>query len=145
MDSTPTLEEERAESRAERLLLIEDDPELSTVLVRIARRMCRSLEVDWVGEFSAAQDRIRQQPYDAILADLYLADGKRGHTLAQLHSDQRTEGCFALMSACPLDELLQVLPHSEIPILSKPFTTREYGEFVLGLLDRSREQRRSEK
>ncbi len=141
MDSTSTLEEERAEPRSKRLLLIEDDRELSTVLVRIARRVCRSLEIDWVDEFSAAQDHIRLQHYDAILADLYLADGKRGHTLAQLHSDQRTDGCFALMSACPLDELLQVLPHSQIPILSKPFTTREYGEFVIGLLDRSSEKR----
>jgi DNA-binding response OmpR family regulator len=56
-----------------RLLCVEDDPDIATVV-----RLCfdpLDYEVEWVATLAAARQRLVQRPPDAVLLDLGLPDG----------------------------------------------------------------------
>lgn len=124
-------------SRERRMLLVEDDEELRTVLSRAAARSIPDLVVDWASDLRTARDRLQRGHYDAVLVDYCLGPQERGDRLYPVCAHHQPAACFAVMSARPLEELLRLAPGRDLPLLPKPFTTEEFGDFVHSLLDRA--------
>lgn len=117
-----------------RLLVVEDDHELRTVLERSARRHCGAVEVDWAEDLRAASRLLQTSRYDAVLADYVLSESERGTEVARLCRSWGQTGPIAIMSATPLPELMDRVRDPEMRLLPKPFTTKEFAAFVEGLL-----------
>lgn len=123
-----------------RMLVVEDDVELSTVLSRTAARACRGVDIDWADGLPSACDQLRSAHYDAVLADYLLGPFERGHVLYGICTRYQPHATFALMSAQPIEQLMAIAPEAHLPLLSKPFTAREWTDFVSSLLERTSER-----
>lgn len=123
--------------RPKRMLIIEDDYELHTVLERAARDHCPDLEVDWTADLRSARSRLERGRYDVVLADYVLSRNERGTEIQAWCEARRIPVRLAIMSSTPLGELMEVVPDPGVKLLPKPFTTLEFAGFVESLLDRS--------
>lgn len=118
-----------------RLLIVEDDRELYTVLERSARRHCPNLAIDWASDVAGATRQLRCVRYDAVLADYVLGPDERGTALLRPFRTHQAEARFAIMSATPLAELLDRVPDPTLQLLPKPFTSAEFAAFVQSLVE----------
>src|ERR1700686_4857676 len=57
-----------------RILLVEDEPHIGSAVQEHVRAAGHA--VDWVREIEAADGAMRTGPYDALLLDLHLPDGR---------------------------------------------------------------------
>ena len=57
-----------------RVLLVEDEPHLGSAVQEHVQGAGHA--VDWVRQLGAADDAVRSVPYDALLLDLHLPDGR---------------------------------------------------------------------
>ncbi|MCR9095489.1 MAG: response regulator [bacterium] len=126
-----------------RLLIVEDDQELHTVLARSAQRQCPDLEVDWACDLDTARRLLTHHRYDAVLADYRLGPNERGTEIQRWCRTRHLAPRIAIMSSTPLAELMECVPDASTQLLPKPFTTREFGDFVASLLDTARRSVRS--
>lgn len=125
----------RGDEEKRRLLIVEDDWELHTVLERSARRRCRDLVVDWAGDLNVARRCLRGQRYDAILIDYMLSPDARGTSLVPECRRLHAHATIAVMSARPLEELLRCVSDPTMRLLPKPFTSGEFVDFVGSMLE----------
>ena len=71
-----------------RLLCVEDDPDIATIL-----RLCfdpLKYEVEWVATLAAARQRLVQRPPDAVVLDLGLPDGDGLALCGEIKADRPT-------------------------------------------------------
>lgn len=122
-------------SSTRRVLIVEDDREMVTVLERSARRRCRDLDVDWAVDVRSAQERLREGRYDAVIADYALGEHERGTALHDPCRRHQAGAAFAIMSAVPLADLMNLVRDPSLRLLPKPFTTQEFASFVESLLE----------
>lgn len=117
-----------------RILIVEDDEDLSTVLTQIAHSIDPNLEIDWATSCFAARRLLKAHQYDVALVDYKLEGFETGFALARSFVFHQKRAVFAMMSAVPIDEYLRVARHRDYPFLPKPFSVRQCREFIDDLL-----------
>jgi DNA-binding response OmpR family regulator len=120
-----------------RLLLIDDDTRLTTLVTDYLRR--NGLEVDTAGTLAAGRECLAKTPYDALLLDLMLPDGDGLDLTRSLRSDPRTRRLPLLMLTArgePTDRIVGLEIGAD-DYLPKPFEPRELLARVKALLRRA--------
>ena len=118
-----------------KMLVVEDNVELLTILARSVSRLRPNLEIDWATNLSEARHSLRSDRYDAILVDYVLDRDARGTALYADSRRSQPGTPFAIMSSRPLDELVRCVKDPAIPLLTKPFTSRDLAVFISALLE----------
>jgi len=120
-----------------RLLLIDDDARLTDMVGDYLRR--NGFEVDSAGTLAAGRERLKAQPYDALLLDLMLPDGDGLDMTRELRSNARTRRLPLLMLTArgePMDRIVGLELGAD-DYLPKPFEPRELLARVKALLRRA--------
>ena len=120
-----------------RLLLIDDDARLTTMLGDYLRR--NGFEVETAGSLSTGRERLAQDAYDALLLDLMLPDGDGLDLTRELRASARTRRVPLLMLTArgePTDRIVGLEIGAD-DYLPKPFEPRELLARVKALLRRA--------
>jgi PAS domain S-box-containing protein len=130
----PSSSKPKTAVRALRILVVDDEPALRSVLSRYLRR--RGHEVDEAEEGFAALQRVTQASkhaaYDIILSDLRMP-GLGGDQLLEKLRDLGTgmdKRVIILTGDAACSNAARVLAASDVPVLLKPFDLREVAELV---------------
>ena len=121
----------------ERLLLIDDDARLSTMVGDYLRG--HGFEVDCAGSLGAGRERLKHGDYDALLLDLMLPDGDGLELTRELRADARLRRLPLLMLTArgePMDRIVGLELGAD-DYLPKPFEPRELLARVKALLRRA--------
>jgi DNA-binding response OmpR family regulator len=121
----------------ERLLLIDDDLRLSTMVGDYLRG--HGFEVDCAGSLAAGRERLHRDAYDALLLDLMLPDGDGLELTRELRADARLRRLPLLMLTArgePTDRIVGLELGAD-DYLPKPFEPRELLARVRALLRRA--------
>jgi DNA-binding response OmpR family regulator len=121
----------------ERLLLIDDDARLSTMVGDYLRG--HGFEVDCAGSLGAGRERLRHGRYDALLLDLMLPDGDGLDLTRELRADARWRRLPLLMLTArgePMERIVGLELGAD-DYLPKPFEPRELLARVKALLRRA--------
>ncbi|MBL8352653.1 MAG: response regulator transcription factor [Burkholderiaceae bacterium] len=120
-----------------KLLLIDDDNRLTAMVGDYLR--ANGFAVDTAGSLAAGRERLRSQPYDALVLDLMLPDGDGLDLTRELRADLRLKRLPLLMLTArgePLDRVLGLELGAD-DYLAKPFEPRELLARVKALLRRA--------
>jgi two-component system, OmpR family, phosphate regulon response regulator OmpR len=121
----------------ERLLLIDDDARLSTMVGDYLRG--HGFELDCAGSLRAGRERLKHGHYDALLLDLMLPDGDGLELTRELRADARLHRLPLLMLTArgePTDRIVGLELGAD-DYLPKPFEPRELLARVKALLRRA--------
>ncbi len=121
----------------ERLLLIDDDARLSTMVGDYLRG--HGFEVDCAGTLAAGRERLKRGSFDALLLDLMLPDGDGLELTRELRADARLHRLPLLMLTArgePMDRIVGLELGAD-DYLPKPFEPRELLARVKALLRRA--------
>jgi len=133
-------QQDRTKQQAARLLIVEDDQDLATIL---AEHLAETLgaEVTVAGSCHEAVDVELSRPQDLILADLYLPDGDAIGLMRQLQGI--SEVPFVLMSGVPtIGRVVEAMRLGAADFLSKPFELSHLTSAVSHALGKHRQQER---
>jgi response regulator of citrate/malate metabolism len=139
----PFLSPIRAKSRTPRVLIVEDDLALTTVIDQVLYTIDPHIKCDWVTSAEQAAAKIKEMisessdhPYDLILADIFLEGNKSGLELWEFCRDQFPDMPIVLTSALPVDKFLNSIGENMIcpPYLPKPFHLGECRQVLEGML-----------
>lgn len=114
-----------------RVLVVEDDPDLMSLITRTIRDLDPDICVQWSMDSEAARVCLRGCRYDAVLADYLIEGDSVGWCLREDCSEWQPGVPFALMSALPLSGTATL----GVPFLKKPFSRRQLGSFLRALLE----------
>ena len=118
------------------VFVIEDDPEMVTLIERVLRTIDPLVEVDWAMSAEEATERLVSQirkrghslkdfalPYDLIIADIFLHGPKTGVDLWRTCADLYPQVPMIVTSSMPVDKFFKTLGVGSIspPFLEKPF------------------------
>ncbi len=120
-----------------RLLLIDDDIRLTGMVGDYLRT--NGYEVDSAGTLAQGRERLRGQPYDALVLDLMLPDGDGLELTKELRADIRHKRLPLLMLTArgePLDRVVGLELGAD-DYLPKPFEARELLARIKALLRRA--------
>jgi len=117
-----------------RLLVVEDDLDLSIVFARVARSVLPGVLIDWTVEYEEALGFLRQNQYDAVIADYLLRGMYSGLALYPHCLIRQPRAAFAVMSAYPMTNVLATRGPRRCPFLRKPFTIAECRDFLTRML-----------
>ena len=120
-----------------RLLLIDDDIRLTGMVGDYLRT--NGYEVDCAGTLAQGRERLRGQPYDALVLDLMLPDGDGLELTKELRADPRHKRLPLLMLTARGESLDRVvgLELGADDYLPKPFEARELLARIKALLRRA--------
>jgi len=121
----------------ERLLLIDDDARLSTMVGDYLRG--HGFEVDCAGTLAAGRERLRHGEFELLLLDLMLPDGDGLELARELRADPRWRRLPLLMLTArgePMDRIVGLEIGAD-DYLPKPFEPRELLARVKALLRRA--------
>jgi DNA-binding response OmpR family regulator len=127
----------KADAMTPRLLLIDDDARLTTMVVDYLQS--NGYEVTAADTLAAGRERLKQHSYDALLLDLMLPDGDGLDLTRELRADARTRRLPLLMLTArgePPDRIVGLEIGAD-DYLPKPFEPRELLARVKALLRRS--------
>ena len=121
-----------------RLLLIDDDIRLTGMVGDYLRT--NGYEVECAGTLAQGRERLRGQPYDALVLDLMLPDGDGLELTKELRADPRHKRLPLLMLTARGESLDRVvgLELGADDYLPKPFEARELLARIKALLRRAR-------
>jgi DNA-binding response OmpR family regulator len=122
---------------AQRLLLIDDDARLSTMVGDYLRG--HGFELDCAASLAAGRSLLQRGPYDALLLDLMLPDGDGLELTRELRADTRLRRLPLLMLTArgePMDRIVGLELGAD-DYLPKPFEPRELLARVKALLRRA--------
>ena len=120
-----------------RLLLIDDDIRLTGMVGDYLRT--NGYDVDSAGTLAQGRERLRGQPYDALVLDLMLPDGDGLDLTKELRADARYRRLPLLMLTArgePLDRVVGLELGAD-DYLPKPFEARELLARIKALLRRA--------
>ena len=106
-----------------RILLIEDEPHLGSAVREHVQRVGHA--VDWLQELEPAEAAIRTIPYDALLLDLHLPDGKGLEFLRALRRRQNDLPVVILTARDLVSDRIEGLKAGADDYLVKPFDLDE--------------------
>jgi DNA-binding response OmpR family regulator len=112
-------------ARAGRVLVVEDEPSISQVCLRVLGK--EGFEVDIAENGVEAQQKIKAKDYDICLIDIVtpIMDGKRlYHWIKKEHPELVTRVVFTTGDSINPDTR-SFLEGAERPLLAKPFTLDE--------------------
>lgn len=118
------------EATPPRMLIVEDDVELKTIIVRLAERLDPTVQIDWAMDVDAAVERLVRHDYKLVLTDYFLRGSKRGLSLADSCRLHQPQAAFAMMSSLSVNEVLCLPGASDLRWLRKPFTSEECLGFL---------------
>jgi CheY-like chemotaxis protein len=132
----------QVEKSRKRVLVIEDDLCLETILSRIIKSVAPEVEIDWTTSAEDALDRIQggrlvpAKKYDLILADIFLEGAKTGIELWETCQTNFPDTPVLLMSGMPIDEFFRQVGREAVspPYLPKPFSVGECGQIIGSML-----------
>ncbi len=120
-----------------RLLLIDDDLRLTDMLSGYLRQ--NGFVVETAGSLASGRERLRQEPFDALVLDLMLPDGDGLDFTRELRATARTRRLPLLMLTArgePTDRIVGLEVGAD-DYLPKPFEPRELLARVKALLRRA--------
>jgi two-component system OmpR family response regulator len=106
-----------------RVLLVEDEPHIGSAVQEHVRAAGHA--VDWVREVGAADDAIRSVPYDALLLDLHLPDGRGLDFLKKLRRQGDSIAVVILTARDQVSDRIEGLKAGADDYLVKPFDLDE--------------------
>jgi two-component system OmpR family response regulator len=106
-----------------RVLLVEDEPHIGSAVQEHVRAAGHA--VDWVREVGAADDAIRSVPYDALLLDLHLPDGRGLDFLKKLRRRGDSIAVVILTARDQVSDRIEGLKAGADDYLVKPFDLDE--------------------
>lgn len=127
-----------------RILVVEDDLELTGILEHVFSAIDPNIHTDWVTSAEEAvsllEDKTRageQRPYDLIIADIFLEGSSTGLDLWKLCQEYFSDVPFVVTSALPVDKFFKALGTETIspPFLPKPFLPGECRQLIEGVLN----------
>lgn len=130
-------------TRVRRVLVVEDDLELMTVLDQIIRTIDAAIATEWVTTAEEAVSLLEDKldisphaPYDLVLADIFLEGDSTGLDLWKLCQQHFPEMPVIVTSALPVDKFFTALGRDTIspPYLAKPFRPGECRQLLEGIL-----------
>lgn len=108
---------------APRILVVEDDVELSRLVRRAASMAASDIGVDVVHTSAEAKTALRRSSYDFVLLDNFLDADNRGIDLVEVVRKTQPRARVALMSAMDAAELAKLTEKDRsVQILPKPFS-----------------------
>ncbi len=119
-----------------RLLLVEDTPKLSELLVKQLTE--RGYAVDAVADAASAREALRLAAYDLILLDLGLPDEDGRALLQSLRRQGVSIAVLVATARTDLGQRVQTLDDGADDYLMKPFSPEELAARVRALLRRPR-------
>ena len=129
-----------APARTARLLLIDDDARLASMVGDYLRQA--GFEVEVAGSLSAGRSRLAAESFDALVLDLMLPDGDGLDLCRELRGQSRTRHLPLLMLTArgePMDRILGLEIGAD-DYLPKPFEPRELLARIKALLRRAAPQ-----
>jgi two-component system, OmpR family, response regulator len=106
-----------------RVLLVEDEPHIGSAVQEHVRAAGHA--VDWVRQVGAADDAIRSVPYDALLLDLHLPDGRGLDFLKKLRRRGDALAVVILTARDQVSDRIEGLKAGADDYLVKPFDLDE--------------------
>ena len=130
------------ERRNRRILIVEDDLELSAVLDGVIASIDPEAEVDWVTSAEQAYFLLEEKswqegrPYDLALVDIFLEGETTGLELWRHLQHSLPNVPIVITSAMPVHKFFDALGENTIspPFLAKPFKAGECRQLLEGLL-----------
>lgn len=124
-----------------RILLIEDEEELATWLIKALAQS--DFTVDWSNDGLVAERILMIEEFDAVILDLGLP-GKTGHAvLSSLRASGNRVPVMILTARDSLDERVMNLNRGADDFLAKPFALAELEARLVALIRRSRGHKHS--
>lgn len=117
-----------------RVLLVEDEPHIGSAVQEHVRAAGHA--VDWVRQVGAADDALRSVPYDALLLDLHLPDGRGLDLLKKLRRRGDTLAVVILTARDQVSDRIEGLKAGADDYLVKPFDPDELLSRVRAVLRR---------
>ncbi|MEO8761373.1 MAG: response regulator, partial [Bacteroidia bacterium] len=106
-----------------RILLVEDEPELSSSIVQYLDYAGNIVEA--VSDFKKARDKICDFDYDCILIDINIPNGNGLDLIKQLKEIQSKAGIIIISAKNSLDDKIAGLDIGADDYLAKPFHLSE--------------------
>jgi two-component system OmpR family response regulator len=106
-----------------RVLLVEDEPHIGSAVQEHVRGAGHA--VDWVQQIGAANDALRSVPYDALLLDLHLPDGRGLDLLRTLRRRGDALAVVILTARDQVSDRIDGLKAGADDYLVKPFDLDE--------------------
>lgn len=128
---------------APRILIVEDDLDLTVLIDHVIRSIDPTIVADWVTSAERAvaliYKRLRtrpERPYDLIMTDVFLEGSSTGLDLWRLCAAHLPRVPLVLTSALPLTKLINSLGQTAAKplVLAKPFFPDDCRELLLKLL-----------
>jgi len=136
----------QSEPSRRRILVVEDDIELMTVVDHVVKLIDPKMGRDWVSNVEQAivllQEQVRKgnsKPYDLILVDIFLEGEGTGFDLWKLCQEHFPEVPIVVTSAMPMEKFFRAIGSEDIspPFLPKPFKPSECKQLLEGILEYS--------
>jgi response regulator of citrate/malate metabolism len=131
-------------SKPRRVLVIEDDMELTTILERVLRVIDSKVQIEWATSAEEATSKLvnrarhtKGPPYDLIVADIFLEGNETGLDLWKLCAQAFPDVPIVITSALPIDKYFTAIGQDMItpPFLAKPFTASECRQVFKGMFE----------
>lgn len=119
-----------------RILLVEDDPELSANLKAILTRL--SFAVDGASHWHDAYERAVAEPYDCIVLDRGLPDGDGLELVTKLRQENISAPVLVLTAKAQTGDLVSGLNSGADDYLTKPFKLEELTARIRALTRRAK-------
>jgi CheY-like chemotaxis protein len=118
------------EGRRKRILVVDDEPGIATVLVEVLQLDGHMVEM--VGNGEAALRKLGGEEYDLILSDIRMPnlDGPTLYREIELRHPRLMRRFIFLTGDIISPEIAQFLEHTGVPYLRKPFTLKMVREVV---------------
>jgi len=132
----------RSLAAGRKVLVLEDDLCLKTMLTRLLQMIDPNMEILWKTTGDQAIEDLNHHlksegnPYDLVIADISTPGERSGLDFWQLCRLRFPKMAFLFISSMPVDRFLKTLGSNMLcpPFLPKPFTVGECRQIVEGLL-----------
>jgi DNA-binding response OmpR family regulator len=119
-----------------RILIIEDEPELSKSMVAYLKR--ENYICDMADTIQCGRDKMETFDYDCILLDISLPDGNGLQILQELKANKRTDGVIVISAKDSVDDRIAGLNLGADDYLAKPFHLSELNARIAAIIRRKK-------
>ena len=119
-----------------RILVVEDDPSLSEVLVDELR--ATGHDTEGAGDIAQARERLRARDFDVVLLDLVLPDGRGTEVLRHVSEECLPTECIVLTGYAELQTAIEAMKLGAYDYLSKPVRMDEVEQLIRKAAEKAR-------
>lgn len=115
----------------QRLLVVDDDEDLTRLVRRAASIASNELEVDLATTAAEARRLLKSRRYAVVLVDYYLDEGERGVDLLRPARKSQPDAVIAMMSSIGREALGELTARSgPVELLAKPISAPLLHHFL---------------